>query len=134
MDRARQLAGALLLFGVWATAAPYVGPTLGFVVQTRSVNEVVTHIVPGVPVLAVAVFVWATRRFPLPAALVAVLGGFWMTGTHLPLLLQAAGGGIDWPSAIWHSTPGLTIFVVSAAIATYAFLEERDRDRNATSR
>lgn len=134
MDRARQLAGALLLLGVWATVAPYVGPTLGFVVQTRSINEAVTHIVPGVPVLAVAVFVLATRRFPLPAALVAVLGGFWMTGTHLPLLLQAAGGGIDWPSAIWHSTPGLTIFVVSAAIATYAFLEERDRDRNATSR
>lgn len=132
MDRARQLAGTLFLLAVWATVAPYVGPTLGFVVQTRAVNEFVTHSVPGVPVLAVAAFAWAVRRFSLPTALVAVLCGFWMTGTHLPLLLQAANGGIDWPSAIWHSTPGLAIFVVSAAIATYAFLEERDRERDVT--
>lgn len=130
MDRARQLAGTLFLLSIWATVAPYLGPTLGFVVQTRAVNEFVTHIVPGVPVLAVAVFAWAARRLPLPAALVAVLCGFWMSGTHLPLLLQAAQGAIDWPSAIWHSTPGLAIFVVSAAIATYALLEERDRERD----
>lgn len=134
MERARQLAGALFLLGVWATVAPYVGPALGFVVQTRSVNEFVTHTVPGVPVLAVGISVWATRRIPLPAALVAVLCGFWMSGTHLPLLLQAAAGGVDWPSAIWHSTPGLAIFVVSAAIATYAFLDERDRERDTSNR
>lgn len=132
MDRRRVLAGALILLGVWAAVAPYLGPSLGFMVQTESRIEFATHIVPGAPLLAVAVFALVTGRLPLPAALLGALCGFWMTGTHLPLLGQAAQGGVSWGSAVWHSTPGLAVFVLTAAAATYVWLEERDLERRTT--
>lgn len=129
MRRSRPLAGVLVLLGAWAVVAPYGGRPLGFVVQTLARTEFATHVVPGVPLLAVAAFALVTGRFPLPAALVGVLCGFWMSGTHLPLLLQAVQGTVSWPTALWHSTPGLAVFVLTAAIATDAWLEARDRER-----
>lgn len=131
MRRSRQIAGVLLVLAVWAVVAPYAGPPLGFVVQTLARTEFVTHVVPALPVLAVAAYAAATGRFPLPAALLALLCGFWMAGTHVPLVLQAASGGVDWPSALWHSVPTLTIFLVTAAVATAVWLDERDRERRA---
>lgn len=129
MRRWRYLAGALLLLGLWATVAPYLGRTLGFVVHTTGETEFVTHVVPAVPTLAVAVFVLVRGRFPLPAALVTVLCGMWMTGTHLPLLFQGVQGAVTMPTALWHSTPGVAIFVVAVAVATGAWLDERERER-----
>lgn len=134
MRAMRWLAVALLALGSWVVAAPYAGPALGFVVRTTAETEVVTHVVPGVPVLAVAAFVLVSGRFPLPAALVAVLAGMWMAGTHLPLVFQAFDGGVDMGSALWHSIPGTTIFVVAVAAATIAWLDERARERAATPR
>lgn len=131
MRRARRLAVLLLVLGAWATVAPYAGPLMGWVVHTQPETEFFTHVVPAVPILAAAVWLWLTGRLPLPLALIAVLCGFWMTGTHLPLLFQAADGGVAWASALWHSIPGLTIFVLTAALATLAWLEERDRERGA---
>ena len=127
MRRSRQVAGVMLVLGVWAMIAPYVGPALGFVVQQTALTEFVDHVVPAVPVLVVAAYAAATGRFPLPAALLALLCGFWMAGTHVSLVGQAMTGRVDWPSALWHSVPTLTVFVVTAAIATVAWLDERDR-------
>lgn len=131
MRRARQIAAVLLVLGAWALVAPYLGPPLGFVVETLARIEFLTHAVPAVPVLALGAYAAATGRFPLPATLLAVLCGLWMAGTHVPLVLQAARGGVDWPSALWHSIPTLTTFLVTAAIATVAWLDERDRERQA---
>jgi membrane protein DedA with SNARE-associated domain len=131
MRRSRQIAGVVLVLGVWAMIAPYLGPALGFVVQQTALTEFVDHVVPAVPVLVVAAYAAATGRFPLPAALLALLCGFWMAGTHVPLVGQAMTDRVDWPSALWHSVPTLTVFVVTAAIATVAWLDERDRERQA---
>lgn len=131
MRGSRAIAGVMLVLGLWAVGAPYLGPSLGLVVETLARTEFLTHVVPAVPVVLVALYAVVTGRFPLTAALLALLCGFWMAGTHVPLVLQATNGGVDWPSALWHSVPTLGTFLLTAAITTVVWLEERDREREA---
>lgn len=123
---ARLLAAGLVLLAVVAGLAPYTGPLFGFVLLTRPLVEVVDHVVPAGAVVAVAGYGIASARLPLWAALVAVLAGFWMTATHVPLLAQAADGGIDLPTALWHSVPGIVLLLAAAGAAAVAWAGERE--------
>lgn len=123
----RPLAAIILLFAVWATVAPYAGKRLGLDVNTQSIVEVVDHVVPGLVVIAVFVAALLADRLPLPGALIAVLGGFWMSGTHVPLLAQAARQEVALGSALWHTLPPLAVFVLAAAAAARVLVEGRGR-------
>ena len=118
---ARLAAGALLLLGLWGAAAPYAGRALDLVVNTTATVEVVDHVVPGAVILAVAVFALVTARISLPAALLAALASFWMTATHVPLLLQVPKDQVGLAPALWHSLPGMAVFVVALAATVMAW-------------
>jgi hypothetical protein len=116
----RGWAGALAAFGVWGVTAPYIGPPLGFHVPVEPRLEFIDHVVPGLVILGIAAVAIVTRRVPLAAALAGFLAGFWMFGTHVPLVALAARGRIDWASALWHSLPGgvlLALCLVAVARA-----------------
>ena len=134
MRRSRQIAGVVLVLGVWAMIAPYVGPALGFVVQQTALTEFVDHVVPAVPVLVVAAYAAATGRFPLPAALLALLCGFWMAGTHVPLVGQAVQGLVGFDAALFHSVPGFAILALAVVVAVWAWRAEAQAERAASGR
>lgn len=113
------LTGLALLVGAWALLPPYTGPFLA----TDDTVEIVDHVVPGVVVIAVALgtFLLARsgRATPLlfPAGLGIVLAGFWMTATHLPLVLQATRQQAPWGATVYHSLPGLAVLVLGVTWA-----------------
>ncbi len=116
------LAGAGLLVGAWALLPPYTGPAL----NTADRVEFADHVVPGVAVIAVSVAALLLARrhgndnLSFAAGLGIVLSGFWMTTTHLPLVLQAARGEAPWGATIYHSLPGLAVLALGVAwAATY---------------
>lgn len=114
----------MLPLGVAGLVAPYVSRGVGLPVPVAPSVEVVDHVLPGLVVLAAAGAVLAIRRFSLVATLVATLAGFWISATHLPLLLQANRGEESWPAALIHSTGGILILVAAAVGAVLAWEEE----------
>ncbi len=120
----RRAGWILLVLGAWGLTAPYAGEALGFEVNVRPIVEVVDHVVPGVAVLAAAAFALATGRLPLIPAMLSALAGFWMTSTHLPLLLQVRDQMVGLGAALWHSVPGILILLVSAVAVIVAWPEE----------
>lgn len=48
----------------------------------------------------------------LLAGMGIVLAGFWMTATHVPLVLQAMDGEVSWGAALYHTAPGLAVMAV----------------------
>ena len=112
--RARWLAGALLLIGLWGTLAPYAGPE----VPVSSTVEVVDHVVPGILVLAIgAVALWR-GAFELLSTSLVLLAGFWMTVTHVSLLAMGIRGQTPLDGAVWMFTPSAgTLLVAGLAFA-----------------
>ena len=94
---------------------------LGLGVDVPAVVEVVDHVVPGVAVLAVAGYALRAGRLPLEATLVGLLAGLWMTVTHLPLLAHARHGLVAWPSALFHSLPGIALVTLLGVAAAKAW-------------
>ncbi len=113
------LAGAGFLVGAWALLPPYTGPAL----NTSARVEFADHVVPGVVVVAISTvaLVLARRpgahRFLFAAGLAVVLAGFWMTATHLPLVLQATRAQAPWGATVYHSLPGLAVLVLGVTWA-----------------
>lgn len=113
------LAGAGLLVGAWALLPPYSGPIL----NTADQVEFADHVVPGIAVIALslAAVVFARRasngNLLFAAGLGIVLAGFWMTATHVPLVLQATRGEAPWGATIYHSLPGLAVLALGVAWA-----------------
>lgn len=113
------LAGAGLLVGAWALLPPYTGPALA----TADRVEFADHVVPGVAVIAISALAFALGRRPVgenvlfPAGLGVVLAGFWMTATHLPLVLQATRGEAPWGATVYHSLPGLAVLALGVVWA-----------------
>lgn len=111
------LAGLGLLVGCWALLPPYSGPFLA----TDDTVEVVDHVVPGVVVIALSLGSFLVGRSGrasavlFPAGLGIVLAGFWMTATHLPLVLQATRAQAPWGATVYHSLPGLAVLVLGVA-------------------
>ena len=111
------LAGLGLLVGGWALLPPYSGPAL----NTADNVEFVDHVAPGVLVIAIALGSLLLARgerastLLFPAGLAIVLAGFWMTATHLPLVLQATRQQAPWGATIYHSLPGLAVLALGVA-------------------
>ncbi|MBW3557765.1 MAG: hypothetical protein KY454_12610 [Actinobacteria bacterium] len=100
-----------LVAGLWAFLPVYSGPELDV---ARRV-EIADHVLPGVVVLAACGAAVALRlrdTMLLLAGMAVGLAGFWMTATHLPLVLQAKNGQARWGAAIYHTLPGLAVLVV----------------------
>ncbi len=117
--RARVLAAAGLLVGAWAALPPYTGPALNTVARV----EFADHVVPSIVVVAISTLALVVgrraRSEPLlfSAGLGVVLAGFWMTVTHVPLVVQATRGEAPWGATLYHSAPGLALLVVGTVWA-----------------
>jgi hypothetical protein len=113
------LAGAGLLAGAWALLPPYTGPEL----TTAARVEFADHVVPGVVVVVISALALAVARrtgagrLMFAAGLGIVLAGFWMTATHLPLVLQATRGQAPWGATVYHSLPGVAVLVLGVVWA-----------------
>lgn len=125
------LAGAGFLAGAWALLPPYTGPAL----NTAARVEFADHVVPGVAVVAISALalVVARRsggdRFLFGAGLGVILAGFWMTATHLPLLLQATRAQAPWGATVYHSLPGLAVLVLGVVWAVVYRSDEATEDQ-----
>jgi hypothetical protein len=100
-----------LVAGIWALLPPYLGPYL----DTARRVEIADHVVPSTVVLLTTLLAYrASRRGAsalamLAAGCVVVLGGLWMTTTHLPLVTQASQGQAPGGAAAYHTAPGLFV-------------------------
>ncbi len=111
----------LAALGLWSIAIPYVGPSLGLILDVPTRLEVADHAIPGVIVAASVLVSLRRPRLEAPrqaifltiAAGVAFLAGLWMTSTHVPLLFDAAGGLVAWGTALFHSIPGLLVMLLA---------------------
>jgi hypothetical protein len=115
------LAGAGLLAGAWALLPPYTGPALNTAAQV----EFADHVVPGVVVVVISAIALAVARradadrFMFAAGLGIVLAGFWMTATHLPLVLQATREQAPWGATVYHSLPGVAVLMLGVVWAAF---------------
>lgn len=117
---------ALLVSAGWAALAPYVGTWVGLHVAVAPSVEVVDHVVPGVIAGAIGGFALASGRLPLAVALLAVLAGFWMLMTHIPLVDQARRGGVSMAAAVWHTAPGVVVFALAGVAAIRSWNETEE--------
>lgn len=127
------LAGAGFLAGAWALLPPYTGPAL----NTAARVEFADHVVPGVAVVAISALALVVARRPgadrllFGAGLGVILAGFWMTATHLPLVLQATRAQAPWGATVYHSLPGLAVLVLGVVwAAVYRSDEATDDPRS----
>lgn len=100
-----------LVVGMWAFLPVYTGPELNVAQRV----EIADHLIPGLVVLAACAAAMALRlraTMLLVAGMAVALAGFWMTATHLPLVVQATDGQVPWTSAIYHTLPGLAVLGV----------------------
>lgn len=115
----RFLSLAGLLAGAWALVTPYTGPAL----NTAARVEFADHGVPGLVVVAISILALCVGGrgdaipFLFPAGLGVILAGFWMTATHLPLVLQATRGEAPWAGAVHHSLPGVAVLTLGVVWA-----------------
>lgn len=125
------LAGAGFLAGAWALLPPYTGPAL----NTAARVEFADHVVPGVAVVAISALALVVARRPgadrflFGAGLGVILAGFWMTATHLPLLLQATRAQAPWGATVYHSLPGLAVLVLGVVWAVVYRSDEATEDQ-----
>lgn len=128
------LMGAVLIVTLWGATPPWSGPWLGWSVAGVPTGiEIVDHAVPGVILAAVAVAGLA-GRLPLVAALLGVLASLWMTGTHVPLLGQAADGRVGLDAALFHSLPGILLLALTITATAWAWREELRAERRGDAR
>jgi predicted membrane channel-forming protein YqfA (hemolysin III family) len=122
-SRPREVQRATLLaaIGAWTAVVPFIGNALGFDVNVNTRVEVVDHVVPGVIVVAAALYLrtLAARRAlagesrALFAGGVSFLAGFWVFATHVPLVRDAAESRLPWDAAIWHSIAALPVVALA---------------------
>lgn len=119
--RTRQLAAALITVGVWGILAPYAGPE----VDVSSSVEFVDHVVPGAIVVTTAIFAIQRGASEFLAAAVGLLAAFWMTVTHIPLVVAAARGQTPWDGAIWMFVPSALLLTLTGLAAASAWASLR---------
>lgn len=131
----RTLLIVLLVVTLWGATPPWTGPPLDLGIENVPYAiEILTHAVPSAILVMIAV-AGLGRRLPLPAALLAVLIGLWMTATHAPLVVQGLGGRVPMDAALFHSLPGFTILGLTIAVAVGAWRNEvRAAPRQTTGR
>lgn len=122
-SRPREVQRATLLaaIGAWTAVVPFIGNALGLDVNVRTRVEIVDHTIPGLIVVAAALYLrtLAGRRAlagespALFAAGVCFLAGFWVFATHVPLVNDAANSRLPWDAAIWHSIAALPVVALA---------------------
>ena len=115
----------LVVAALWATVVPYLARALDLRVEVPASVEIVDHVVPGVLALAAAA-VWLAllrRRAGRPnelaslvAPALAFLAGFWITATHVPLVIDAAQGAVPWGPALLHGSAGPPLAVLGLLV------------------
>lgn len=91
---------------VWAALPPVTPPDL----NTEFVTEVVDHMIPAALVLIGLGLAMAGGAYRgLAGASIVTIMGLFMVATHVPLVVQATTGGVDWAPTIHHSVPGLAV-------------------------
>lgn len=127
----RTLLVALLAIAAWGGTPPWTGPPLGLGIPAVPLDiEILSHAVPSVVVVGAAV-AGLLGRLPLPAALLAVLGGLWMTATHAPLVVQGVDGRVPMDAALFHSLPTFAVLALTVAVTVWVW---RDEARTARQR
>ena len=115
--RVRRLGAALIALGLWGTLAPYAGPE----VPVSSTVEFADHVVPGVIILAMAIYSLHRTAFEFLTSAVALLAAFWMTITHVPLINDAARGAATWEGAIWMFAPSVSLLLLTGLAFAWAW-------------
>lgn len=115
-----EVAGTLALLSI---LVPCVGRALDLSAGAPLATEIVDHVAPGAVALAAATLALrraarskAPPRAPRSSALVIGLGAFWITATHLPLSLEAAGGRVRVETALFHSAAGVAMLLMAAMV------------------
>lgn len=102
---------------MWVSLPPFVGP----MVNVDRLTELVDHPLPALITFAVVVVLtlWhgASDDAWFAGGLVIVLAGLFVTGTHVPLVGQALGGGVSWPATLHHSLPGTAVLITGVVWA-----------------
>lgn len=114
-------AGLALIAG----SAPYSGEAFGLVVPVEPKVEIVDHVLPAAVVLVAALVNLYAGKTTLGGVLTIALAGLWITATHAPLLIDAGAGNVGWAAALWHSLPGIAIFI-GALLTTVALWRAED--------
>ncbi|CAN5688599.1 hypothetical protein BH24ACT26_BH24ACT26_02500 [soil metagenome] len=120
MSRGLALYAALVLSALLGLLVPFVGPTFGITLDSQVAARIADHAVPGgVAMLAgcaLAALEIRTGRRSTLLAFTAFLGGLWMVGSHLPLVMQSLRGGVTWAATSFHSVPGVLVAGSAAVI------------------
>lgn len=117
----RAVPGLLLVLGAAAASAPYASRALGFTIDVSAAVEVLDHVVPGAAVLGLSArALWARSGTSLASALACVLAGFWITMTHVGLLVDPGSADARLAAALIHAVPGLTVLVVAIVASVIA--------------
>ena len=105
-----------LVVSVWAVLPPFIPPDL----ETALATEIVDHVLPAV-VVFVAIALASSRPWPrlrlFQIGLAVTVAGMFMVGSHIPLVVQALGGGAPWPGTIHHSLAPVAVLVLGLAWA-----------------
>ena len=120
------LYGALIMFGAAAALAPFLGPFLGVRLDSQWPAKLADHALPGALVIAAAVGLAlgeASHRRPrVSLTFLALLGGVWMSGSHLPLVVQAVRGHAGWIATLWHALPAVLVLATSGLLVARALM------------
>lgn len=119
---------AVAACGAFSIAVPLLGRSLALSVGAPASREVASHVVPGV--VALVASAWALRAISrgrgdvssqlLILSTVMGVAGSAISIWHLPLLREAAAGLVRWDVALFHSSLGPPILLLSGWIAVRA--------------
>lgn len=115
----------LIPLAVWLAVIPYIAPSFGWGVDLGpdgAIIEFVDHVLPAIVIVLSVSAALALRHRPsrglafAAAGGLSLLAGLWSFSTHVPLVAQAADGGVSWGSALFHSSAGPVVMVAALIV------------------
>jgi hypothetical protein len=103
-----------MVVGVWAMLPPYLTPKLDVARSAKLAD----HVIPGILVMLLSlsrlVGIGHTegQLGGLLTGMAALMTGFWMTATHVPLWFELGTANATLPVVANHSAPGLALLVL----------------------
>jgi hypothetical protein len=127
------LYGALIMFGAAAALAPFTGPAFGIRLDSQWSARLADHALPGALVIAAAVGLAvgeASHRRPrVSLTFLTLLGGVWMSGSHLPLVVQAVRGHAGRIATLWHALPAVLVLATAGLLVARALMMREVQER-----